>query len=212
MTKRQPATVILRSYSPLCPGRASAVEALDPGEVNRLMQEQERFPSGQAQACIWLDSQGRPTPVFVLEHGEEIADHLIRWSEGSPSEWFKLHVVGVGQHYAIALMPDLEQVVERWRLAYLEMHGELPAADTRFSVFFRPLYFEAEGAGIHAQVQGRLGESSYLGLLDAGQFDPTNPGAVDAAAVVFLGPFDLGGDPSRHLAGLFSSLIRPLPS
>jgi hypothetical protein len=69
----------------------------------------------------------------------------------------------------------------------------------------------AEGAGVSEQVKGRLGASAYLGLLDAHQFDPTNPGAVDAGAVIFLGPFALGNDPSRHLAGLFASLIRPLP-
>jgi hypothetical protein len=211
MTKPQPGAIILRSYSPLCPGRASAVEALDPGEVGRLVQEQERYPSGQAQACIWLDYQGQPTPVLVLEQGRDIAAHLLAWSDGNPSEWFKLHVVVVGERYAIALMPDLEQVVERWRLAYLEKHGSLPAPDTRFSVFFRPLYFTAEGGGVYEQVKGRLGASSYLGLLDTSQFDPANPGTVDAGALTFLGPFALGNDPSRHLAWLFSSLIEPLP-
>jgi hypothetical protein len=211
MAKQQPAAIILRSYSPLCPGRASTVEALDPGEVNRLVREQERFPSGQALACIWLDHQGQPTPVFVLEQGREIAAHLLAWSEGHPSEWFQLHVVGVGARYALALVPDLEQVVERWRLACLEAHGALPAPDTRFSVFFRPLYFLAEGAGVYEQVKGRLGVSSYLGLLDAGKFDSADPGAVDEGAVIFLGPFALGDDPTRHLAGLFSSLIQPPP-
>jgi len=202
MTKQQAAAIILRSFTPLCPGRASVVEALDPGEVNRLVQEQERFPSGQAQACVWLDYQGQPTPVLVLEQGREIAAHLLAWSEGHPSEWFQLHVVGVGQRYAIALVPDLEQVVERWRLAYVETHGELPIPDTRFSVFFRPVYFLAEGGGVYEQVKGRLGTSCYLGLLDARDFDPAEPGAVDAGAVVFLGPFALGDDPTRHLAGL----------
>jgi hypothetical protein len=134
---RSSATVFLRSYTPLCRGQASAVETLAPSEVNRLVVGQERYPSGQAQACVWLDHQGHPTPVLVLEQGQQIAAHLLAWSEGYPSEWFKLHVVGVGQRYALALVPDLEQVVERWRLAYLEAHGELPAPDTRFSVFFR---------------------------------------------------------------------------
>jgi hypothetical protein len=211
MTKQQPAAIILRSYAPLCPGRASAVEALDPGEASRLVQEQERFPSGQAQACVWLDHQGQPTPVLVLEQGRDIASHLLAWSEGHPSEWFKLHVVGVGDRYALALVPDLEQVVERWRLAYLETHGELSAPDTRFSVFFRPLYFIAEGAGVYEQVKGRFGTSSYVGLLDASNFAPANPGAVDADAAVLLGPFALGDDPTKHLAGLFSSLIQPPP-
>jgi hypothetical protein len=210
--QRSPAPVLLRSYTPLCPGRASAVESLAPGEVNRVVQEQERFPSGLAQACVWLDYQGQPTPVLVLGHGQEITAHLVQWSEGHPSEWFKLHIVGVGHHYAMALVPDLELVVERWRLAYLEKHGELPSVNTRFSVFFRPLYFLAEGAGVYEQVKARLGASSYLGLLDAGRFDPANSGAVDEGAVAFLGPFDLGNDPTRHLAGLFSSLIQaPLP-
>jgi hypothetical protein len=60
-------------------------------------------------------------------------------------------------------------------------------------------------------MKGRLGTSCYLGLLDAGRFDPADPGAVDAGAVIFLGPFALGDDPTRHLAGLFSSLIQPPP-
>jgi hypothetical protein len=117
----------------------------------------------------------------------------------------------VGDRYALALVPDLEQVVERWRLACLEAHGALPASDTRFSIFFRPLYFIAEGAGVYEQVKGRLGTSCYLGLLDASNFEPTDPGAVDADAVIFVGPFALGNDPTRHLAGLFSSLIQPPP-
>jgi hypothetical protein len=90
-------------------------------------------------------------------------------------------------------------------------HDELPALDTRFSVCFRPLYFLTEGAGVYEQVKGRLGASSYLGLLDAGQFDPADPGSVGAEGVIFLGPFALGDDPTRHLAGLFSSLIQPPP-
>ena len=87
----------------------------------------------------------------------------------------------------------------------------MPALDTRFSVFFRPLYFLAEGTGVYEQVEGRLGASSYLGLLDAGRFDPADPVAVDAGAVVFVGPFALGDDPTRQLAGLFRSLIQPPP-
>jgi hypothetical protein len=189
---RSPATVLLRSYTPLCPGEASAVAVLDPREINRLVREQESFHYGQALACVWVDHEGKPTPVLVLEQAQEIAAHLLAWAEGSPSEWLKLHIDGAGQCYALALVPDLEQVVERRRLAYLEKHGEVPAADTHFSVWLRPIRFIAQTGGVYEQVWGRLGGASYLGLLDAGRFDAANPGAVDAGAVLFVGPFAWG--------------------
>src|SRR4051794_37432946 len=112
MRQQRPAPTILRSYTPLCTGRASAVEPLDPAEADRLRQEEERCPSGQALACLWLDHQGQPSPVLVLEQGQDIASHLVRWAEGDPSGWFKLHVLGVGRYCAVALAPVLERAAE----------------------------------------------------------------------------------------------------
>jgi hypothetical protein len=210
--RQQPATVVLRSYAPLGPGQASVVESLDPERLERIVRDQERLPSGQAQAWFWLDFQGRPTPVFVLEHGREIAAHLSRWSEGCPSDWFKLHVAGVGPRFAIALAPDPAQVIERWRLAHLEQHGKLPAAGARFSVLSRPLFYVGQDRGAYEQVTSRLGMASFLGLLGSSHFDPSRPEAVEAGAVAFLGPFALGNDPGRPLAGLCHSLVQPPPS
>ena len=71
MSKRQePETIILSSYWPLCPGRADAVEAVEPGRVDELVRELNgSYPPGQAEACLWTDRDGQPAPVFVFERG-----------------------------------------------------------------------------------------------------------------------------------------------
>ena len=68
--KPEPMQVILVSYVPLLVGEAGRSD-WDPKQVQEAMEE---GPSGQADACVWLqDEHGHLGPCFLLPQAEALA-------------------------------------------------------------------------------------------------------------------------------------------
>ena len=60
---------------------------MDPSEVAPLLDTD----AGHVDAVVWaVGDGGEYSPVFAMARADEVFEHLVEWSEGSPVSWFKL--------------------------------------------------------------------------------------------------------------------------
>lgn len=90
---------------------------------------------------LWPDLPVAPNTVFptlIVNRGHEVSEHLMHWSDYDPSAWFRLIIATKGHRYAIALMPDHQKSIERWRYAYrLNTGHDVP--DGEIQIISNPL-------------------------------------------------------------------------
>lgn len=165
---------------------------------------QETCPDGRADACIWTaNDDDAISPVLVIPQARAIADHLTRWSEGKPSDWFDVFIHAEPRGYAVVLMPRLERSIQRYKTARLHVAGEFVEAD-EFMVLFTPLAFAAKMSKTFESIQDRLSSHKiHIGLLDKADMSANPP----ASAIINLGEFER--QPTN--GGLVKLLERMLP-
>lgn len=197
---------ILFSYVPLLEAASVAGAMFDatPELVEGLL---ENHPDGNAKCCLWALRDDRPSPVFVLNRGREIGEHLLRWAEDDPVSWFDLHLRVSGSRYAMALLPDFRKSIDRWKIACQLRNGFPPPPDMESLVIFRPIHFISTGESI-LQKSG-LGAGSgpvSVGIMDASDLDMKDPSSSDFDSILWIGPFEVHVDDpeaSNYMRGLF---------
>jgi hypothetical protein len=188
--------VLLVSYVPLLRGMAGTLIEEDvSGSLERLL---THLPSGTAQACLWLESAGKPRPVLVLDRAKMIADHLVEWAEGDPSSWFRLAICEHGGRYALVLFPNLRRSLDRFKLAR-QLTGHRPGLREDEVMFVsRPLHFVSGPEHIYQKIQHRIGRHVELGLLDRSDLNPECPESFNERRIRELGWVRLGGEPTAE--------------
>jgi len=106
-------------------------------------------PNGEIAGCAWIVRNGKLSPVFVLEKSREMVEHLKFWSEDKPEQWFKIHFRREGLKYFIALVPEVDKTVERFKISYQLRTGYPLPKETPLRVIFKYLYFSAQREEIH---------------------------------------------------------------
>jgi len=203
---------IVISYVPLLAGDAGVT--LDPDDAPAIVQFMDSLPDGCADGCIWFMDDGVPCPVFVMPGAREIADHLAAWSEGSPADWFDLHVKSRGEKYAVVLMPRIQKSVDRFGIAYHLRTGYPVPHDASYSILFKPLRFSTGSSLAFRGVRKLIGRTSLLGLIDPADLHPTDISKTDPAKVRMVGPFQIGPNKGveAYLDGLLDVATKPPPS
>lgn len=75
---------------------------------------EERSTYAGAKGCAWVKNDGVPSPILILDKGDDVVEHLVSWSEGKPSDWFNLVAVATKDGgYNIVLMPRLDKSIAR---------------------------------------------------------------------------------------------------
>jgi len=156
---------LIISYVPLLMGEAGRTD-LDPAEVGALVDQAD----GTAKACIWLNKDDAgPSPCLLFEGARAIADHLKMWAEDEPEQWFKLVLAEHGGLYGLALMPNLDKGVERFRMAYQLRTGyPLPPAD--FQMIFKPLNFVSLPGHVFSKIRKDLQSKACVCLMESSDF------------------------------------------
>jgi hypothetical protein len=208
----EPPALLLLSYVPLLRGKAGTVHDLhrDKGDARALAALLDQAPSGRAAACLWmLDGQGSPMPVLALEQAQAIAGHLIEWADNEPAKWFRVYLKERDGRYALALFPELQRSLERFRFAHL-LEGGSPLDSGRIQIITRPLHFVSGTGTAYAVVRDRIGDSVHVGLVDLALLDPDDPFRLDPAMIRDLGAFTVGA-PGTPGAGAFLDEILAEP-
>jgi hypothetical protein len=183
--------VTLVSYVPLFDGVPRTVMS-EEGDSDTMFNEVQKAvdnsPDGCAMTCAWVRYNGSAAPVLVYDDAKQIIDHLMKWSENVPSEWFRVSILEKGGVYAIALTPNIEKSIERWKYAFQLQYGYPPEKDIDFSIIFKPLYFVSGMLNIFDKVRDSISEPFYIGFLDSSSIDLDGKGSD--VKPTWLGPFD----------------------
>ncbi len=152
--------LILVSYVPLLRGLAG--QLLAPDAVAPILDTS----AGHVDAIVWaVDDAGRFSPIFAMAGAEEIFEHLVEWSEGSPATWFRLLYDEHDDEYAMALVPDVQRSLDRFRLAHSLAPGT-EAAHEEVRVFFQPLLFRGPKSDVSRRALPLLGGNVTVGFVD----------------------------------------------
>jgi hypothetical protein len=149
---------------------------------------------------------GLPTPILVYDRAHEIAEHLVEWTEGDPGEWFRVHFHERDGRYAIAIQPDLDKSIRRFRTAYFVAQGELLPPDISIKVMFQPLTFVSGVEHCFGQVPDQLPQHLHVGFLNRHDWDGRNPASVDDSKIRLVGPCEVAGE-SAGIALVFDGLL-----
>lgn len=173
--------LILVSYVPLLRGLAG--QLLAPDAVGPLLDTD----AGHVDAIVWaLDDAGRLSPIFAMARAEQVFEHLVEWSEGSPATWFRLLYDENDNEYAMALVPDVQRSLDRFHLAHSIATGA-EASHEEVKVIFQPLLFRGPKSEVSRRALPLLGEQVTVGFVDV---DALSDGlaCLDPRAVSEIGP------------------------
>lgn len=147
--------------------------------------------------CLWTgdDSDGevKHTPVLLTENAKPLVDHLVEWSEFAPEDWFKLLVYDDGVRYTVTLVPNIDESIKRWELAYWIEHSK--KSESEYRVIYRPLQFGSGVGAVYHSAKKSL--SGKVGFLDLSEFSMDRPFDIDASKIMTLGPFPFA-DPADY--------------
>jgi len=129
--------MLVISYKPLL--EASPMWAMGPRdeeEVRNFLLQWQHFPSPSCYGLAWNDTH---KVIIVIDRYKEVHDHLVRWSEGNPAEWFTFLFRKVKSGYAFALHPNLTKSIERNRQNYQIIHGQGLPKDDQDHFLYEPI-------------------------------------------------------------------------
>jgi len=207
---------IVVSYVPLLVGTAGeSMDITDPSVVGGLMDDIESLPSGWADGCLWAKGpSGAPYPVLVMPEARRIAEHLSMWSEGSPADWFDLHIKSRGEKYALSLMPRTRKSIERFEMAYHLRNGLPIPPKSHYNILFKPLHFCTGSSTTFRQIRHLLRSESLVGLVDPDELHPSNLSETDDSTIQILGTFRIGLNKTvdRYMDDLLDGATKPSKS
>jgi hypothetical protein len=161
-----------------------------------------------AKGCLWMESGGEIAPVFLLDRGKDILNHMTVWSEGEPAKWFTVDIAVSDNSYIICLYPKLSMNANRIAKAYKTRTGkDMPKSSLEFVC--APLHFVSASLGLMTEVRTRFGNLCHLGLLDMAKYDPDDPLHTRMEDVDFIGPLAIRWDPEEtreFLGGLLDQV------
>ena len=163
-------TIICLSYWPLFFREGMAGVELDAKTITQYQKEmQHGQDNSHATGCAWMQDNDTIHPALLFEQADAIHQHLLKWSENKPADWFTLDIITKDDTYALALMPQFEKTVKRFRLAYL-IQNEKILPRTNINIMFCPLTFSSQGTSVINQVRHRIPPKCTIGFTTPEKF------------------------------------------
>jgi hypothetical protein len=153
--------MLVISYVPLLTNEPFRVEA-DSDEIIETIGSSMDLASNFASAkgCAWVKNDGVPSPILILDKGDDVVEHLISWSEGKPEEWFNLVAVEmVDGGYNVVLMPRVGKSIER----HIKQFG---GSSDDCKVLFMPINFGGKITDSSRSCLEALPSRCKVGFLD----------------------------------------------
>lgn len=198
-------STILISYWPLLKQTAPGATFDSVDAIKDMLSEANEPP---ILGVLWVQDDGMYVPIFIMDRAIEVADHLAQWCENEYDR-FKIYFDQRNNGYAVALIPDIDKSIDRWKLSRLMHHGDMVTGND-FVVVYKVLGTCCIGGTTYKAVKDKLGESVKVGFIDAKDVDRTNIGNTNFNQAKFLGPFNIGrvtDDIKKHMDELFDTIL-----
>jgi hypothetical protein len=216
ITKSKKLVHYVVSYIPLLTGNAGQTLDLEPSSMRAFSNMINALPDGRAEAILWgVSPEGDPWPIFVLDEAEQIFNHIVDWSEGSPTSWFNFHILSREKDYAIALIPKVEKSVERYKLAWELKNGEPIAQGMDYQILYKGVYFSSEPGAVSTTfktVQPLLKPNVKIGFVERSSLGlnlEETPENLDLKSrVAWMGPFETQTNAHPYMTSLFPKVVK----
>jgi hypothetical protein len=158
--------------------------------------QQQMGENVTVHGIAWLKypdpNSGNVIPVFIMDDGLAVAKHMSEWFDGDPAR-FTLMAQQYDGGYAIALVPDPQKSINRWKAAR-KLYHEKTADDDEFIVCYRQIGVFCHGDRF-AKYLALLRDYTDIGFVNKSDFEDQtkNP------EMTFLGPFKLVVGDDKHL-------------
>ena len=185
---------ILISYFPFLEGIAGHQYSTDDiKQIDRIL-DNSKVPiiNGIAWVYYPFDKQETVIPVLVVDRAKELADHLVLWAENEIERRFDLFIDDRPEGYVLALMPNINESVKRYKLARLMMYEEI-IQDNDFQVLFGVLGTICKN-GTYKAIKDKLLKKTYIGFVGPNDLDE------DQNSISIVGPVGIKDVASSALA------------
>lgn len=136
--------MIIIGYHPLLYSTPSTYYGQDAIEAVKKLSELEEV---MFTGILWASEDGVIKPIIICNKAKAVIDHLMMYSEGSPSNWFKIFYGKVNDSFVLTLMPDVNKLVER----YTKNSGIESVEKYQLNYVFKPICVIIEKVTQHCQ-------------------------------------------------------------
>jgi hypothetical protein len=153
---------VLVSYVPLFYGQPGSIVEKD-DQLEKTLKEAFDREVGHSKGAAWSLEDGSSAVTLILDKATEISKHLAEWSENKPGDWFTFQIVKNDGGYAIAIMPEMEKSMERFKSVYKVTDEDAKSV----RIIFRPLTFSSESVSAFTGAEPNLKDEIRVYVLDA---------------------------------------------
>lgn len=167
--------------------RESPPDQLIPRPIEECLEKAESVCG--AAACLWCkDKNDQIFPCLLMDHAKELYDEMHVWSEGKLAEWFTIDFVEKDGCYAVAVMPNLQHSVDRFRTNWMRTKGEVLPKDVKMQLIFKPISYVSRPKHMLATVKSKISKRSIIGMVPGEKFNASNIDQLEDRDILEFGP------------------------
>lgn len=84
--------------------------------------------------CVIIKTEKSLSPVFIMNHSNEIWDNSMAWCENDPEKWFYFGVKSRNNETILALFPNLEESIKRFKL-----NQQIVPIEDNINIIYHPI-------------------------------------------------------------------------
>lgn len=148
--------------------------------------------------CLYGSYQDRATPIFVINKARDVIDHLLAYSEGDPTKYFKLLVGEYDAKYFLIIQPNTDQAILKFRRQQSDRGRDIPQ-DATINVIMKHIAFFSHRTQLLKKLD--LSKPVHVGIIDKKLVDLTDTQAIPEPT--FIGPFEIQDGSNMNIKHLF---------
>lgn len=182
----EPTNYVVISYWPLI--NIDQPQIFNDKPIERIQEFLENSVEVHIDGCMWLlDEDMNPVPVLIMEQAVEVYEHLMRWCEQKPSEWFSVCIRPLSDNrYVVCLVPNINKSIERFRLSCFLLRGYVPTGDAKFTVLYHALQFISEGNTAYMGLKDKITPTLSIGFVDTNDVNKHDPSKTDFSSIKYI--------------------------
>lgn len=198
---------IVFGYAPLIE-KTKVQRQPDSAMLEQMVEDFYNTAEAEAYGCFWVEfDNGSYAPVLCYPRAKEYAEHLYKWSEQSPRDWFRYYLLSEGDSYMLGIMQEVQNSINRFKLAFKLTHLKKVPDSAKCTLIQKPLQAFSINAGETIKNFHKVPETINLGFISV---EDANKPDTFLDNVHWVGPIDRGEDEAgqAYMDKLFEAYLR----